>query len=114
MYGFTTFAESSGTESCGSIPDISRDSEGNGKPKHDEDWTQLLEHTVPNHGRVSLDIDKVDMTPILEKARAGQDVGHDKNLHTFDGAEVVGLLSDPTICIEDMPLDLLHGAEVSR
>ena len=119
VYGFTTFAESSGIGSCGNTLNTVRDFEGNSKPKHEDDQNQLLEHAlrpVPNHSRAASCIDKVDMMPnqALENQRAGQDIGHDEALHTFDGAEVVGLLSDPTFCLDDMALNVVHGAELSR
>ena len=103
---------------CGTISNITRDFEGNGKSKH-EDRTQLLEHTVrpvPDHGRAAPELEKVDMmsTEVLKDQRAGLDMCHDEAQRTFDGAEVVGLLSDPTFCMDDMPIDVVHGAELSR
>lgn len=120
VYGFTTFVENSAIGSRGHMLDIDcGDYERNGKSKHEQDPNQFLEHTMrplPNHGRAVPDIDKVDMMPTeaLEYQRAGHDLGHDEALHSLDGAEVVRLLSDPEFCLDDMPLDVLHGAEVSR
>ena len=118
VYGFTAFAESSGMGSCGTISNIDRDFEVDGKLKH-EDRTQLLEHTmrsVLDYGRAAPEFEKADMMSIevLKHQHAGLDRGHDEAQRTFDGAEVVGLLSDPTFCLDEMPIDVVHGTDLSR